>query len=330
MLVVACSDDSDNQATAVGTRELVTVYSSLDEAQTAPLFRAYEKSTGDRVQQVTADDDRLLEMMLDKRRAPAADLYIANGAALLGRAVQRGIFRPTYADELDATVPSRLRDPENLWFGIALTANVLVVNGSLLKTDEPGSYESLAEDKWAGGICLSSSTLLENIAFIAWLIERHGQRDAELIVRRILANLAMPLFDDVPSLVAAVGLGQCDVGIAALDAVLAQQLGGAVAPVRVVLPPAASGGTQIDVVAAGVTRHAGNPDGARKLLLWLVSDAGQRLVADSKLALPASPTVGMPGRVSASGSLEQSTVEVFRLAQLSENAFDLAERARYR
>ncbi|MCI0517355.1 MAG: extracellular solute-binding protein, partial [Woeseiaceae bacterium] len=172
--LVACSKDPAHGILPAQGREFVVVYSSIDESRTAPVYRAFTAETGIRIQQVTADDDRLLQMMLDKTQAPAADFYLAAGAALLWRAADAGVLRPTHADDLNAAIPPHLRDPENQWFGLAVNANVMVFNAAAVTANEIVGYEALADPAWRGQLCLSSSALPENNALIALLIERHG------------------------------------------------------------------------------------------------------------------------------------------------------------
>ena len=134
--LAACGGESANKIEAGQGKEFVIVYSAIDEARMAPLYRAFTEETGIRIQQVTADDDRLLQLMLDKTQASAGDVYISGSAARLWRASDAGVLRPTHADDLNASIPAHLRDPDNQWFGIAVKANVLVFNSTIATAAE--------------------------------------------------------------------------------------------------------------------------------------------------------------------------------------------------
>ncbi len=327
--LMACSGESANETAADQQQEFVVIYSSIDEARLASVYRAFTEETGIRVQQVTADDDRLLQLMLDKTQSPAADFYIAGSASRLWRASDTGVLRPTHADDLKATIPAHLRDPDNQWFGIAVKANVLVFNSSLATAEEFDDYESLADPAWLGQVCMSSSALADNNALIALLIDRHETRQAELIVRQLIANLAVPVFHDPQALFAAIESGRCTVGIASLEAAVQRLTAKPGAQVGIATPTLANGGTQVDVVGAGVTRHAGNAAAAVRLVRWLAGHKAQQIIAESLFALPAVPAVAAPHRLRVWQELQQCETGVVNLGLRHREAVDLAERARY-
>jgi iron(III) transport system substrate-binding protein len=333
LTLVACGRGSVDEIAPDPAQEVVVIYSSIDEAGLVPLYRAFTEETGIRIQQVTADDDRLLQLMLDKAQTQAADLYIAGSAARLWRASDTGVLRPTHAVDLHAALPAHLRDPANEWFGLAVKANVLVFNSTIATADEFGRYESLADAELRGQVCMSSSTLPENNALIALLIDRHQKghqnRQAELIVRQMLANLALPVFRDSQAMFAAIESGRCAVGIAGLDAAVQRRAAGAGSPLGIATPTLANGGTQVDIVGAGVTRHAGHAAAAVRLLRWLAGHKAQRMIAELLLALPAVPAVEAPQRLRDWQNLQHSETNVGQLGLLHQEAIDLAERARY-
>lgn len=327
--LLACGRESVNETAPDRETESVVVYSSIDEARTAPIHRAFTEETGIRVQQVTTDDDRLLQLMLDKTQAPAADIYIAGSASRLWRASESGVLRPTHADDLDAAIPAHLRDPERQWFGIAIKANVLVFNSKIATRSEFGGYESVADPAWHGQLCMSSSASPVNNALIALLIDRHQTRQAELIVRQLMANLALPVFRDPQAMFAAIESGRCAVGIASLEAAVQRPDAEPGSQLGIATPTLEDGGTQVDIVGAGVTRHARNAAAAMRLMRWLASRKAQEIIAESLLALPAVPAVHAPQRLRVWQPLQQSEANVAYLGLLHQEAIDLAERARY-
>ncbi len=327
--LVACGGESVDGTAPDQGKEFVVVYSSIDEVRMAPLYRAFTEETGIRVQQVTADDDKLLQLMLDKTQGPVADFYITDSAARLWRASDIGVLRPTHADDLNASIPSHLRDPENQWFGIAVKANVLVFNSTIATAEEFAGYESLANPAWRGQVCMSSSALPDNNALIALLIDRHQTRQAELLVRQLVANLALPVFRDPQAMFAAIESGRCTAGIASLDASVQRQAAGPGSKLGIAAPTLANGGTQVDIVGAGVTRHAGNAAAAVRLLRWLAGHKAQEIIAESLLALPVVPAVAAPQRLRVWQELQQSETNVAQFGLLHQEAIDLAARARY-
>ena len=182
-------------------------------------------------------------------------------------------------------------------------------------------------------VCMSSSALQENNALIALLIDRHqnrGQnRQAELIVRQLMLNLALPVFRDSQAMFAAIESGRCTVGIASLEAAVQRVSAEPGSQLGITTPNLANGGTLVDIVGAGVTRHAGNAAAAAQLIRWLAGHKAQTAIAETLLALPAVPTVAAPQRLRGWQYLQQSETNVAQLGLLHQEAIDLAERARY-
>ncbi len=329
VFLVACDARQSGEKVPEQRNRFVVVYTSIDETRAAALYRTFAAETGIRVQHVTADEDGLLQLMLDKTQAPAADLYMAAGVSRLWRAADKGALRPTHAEDLIAAIPARLRDPENQWFGIAVMANVIVFSPSVVAPDELGSYESLAEPRWRGQLCMTSSSLPDNNALIAHLIHRHGHRQAELIVRQLAANLALPALNDPRALFAAMESGRCSVGIVSLAAAANGMAASSAAKPGIATPTLENGGTMVDIIGAGVSRHARNAADAVIFVQWLAGPVAQSIIAESLAALPAVRGAEVPRQLEAWAGLQQSETGVSHLGLLHQDAIDLAERARY-
>jgi iron(III) transport system substrate-binding protein len=328
-VIAACTKQDADSNRPDASPEFVVIYTSVDESRLKPLYEGFTNATGIRVQQVSADFDKLLEMMHDRQWRPAADVFLAGDSATLWRAASQDIFRPTYSDDIESSVPVRLRDADSLFTGFAMTANAIIYDGTTADKVVPTDYESLASPEWRRKLCLTSSSMPQNIGWVSLLLSRHGKREAEMTVRRMVGNLALPVFDDVVELIAAVESGRCGVAIADLQAAVMQLSGHAGAGAAVMTPSANQGGTQVDVFGAGVTRHAANAGGAVRFLEWLTASDGQKAVAASGIGLPVSEAVTLPSPLAEYLAISFAETGVSRLAELSEEAIALVERAHY-
>jgi iron(III) transport system substrate-binding protein len=189
-------------------------------------------------------------------------------------------------------------------------------------------YASLADDRWQGRLCVSSSAVPGNRSLIAFLIARHGARDAEIIVRRWRANTATGFLADDNALLEAIADAHCEIGIVDSAKLAAFSAGNPDAPVAAHWFPDATN-TLTDVSAAAITRHAKQPDVARALLEWLTGADANALFAGRRFEFPvngnaALATVVAPwsGRLPADGGYAE-------LGFLLEEARLLSERARY-
>jgi iron(III) transport system substrate-binding protein len=127
---------------------------------------------------------------------------------------------------------------------------------------------SLAEQRFAGDLCLSSSQNRVNQLVMSMLIDRLGVRETQTIVRGWIENLALPPLNSGDEVLAAIAKGQCKLGIVSSSVASATDLS--------LHTPA---GAFADIDAIGIARHAHNPDGALVLLDWLtarspISDIG--------------------------------------------------------
>jgi iron(III) transport system substrate-binding protein len=199
-----------------------------------------------------------------------------------------------------------------------------------IKPADLSTYESLADEKWKGRLCLRSSKKVYNQSLVAMMIAEHGEAKTEQIVRGWVANLAAPVFPDDTTMLQAVAAGQCDVGIANTHYYgrLIEKTPNL--PLALFWPNQSAAGVHINVSGAGVTQHAKNPQGAVKLLEWLSSVAAQNLYADANLEYPVNPSVKSDPVVAGWGSFKQNYINVAKAGELQTAAVRLMDRAGYR
>jgi iron(III) transport system substrate-binding protein len=167
-----------------------------------------------------------------------------------------------------------------------------------------------------------------NRTLIAMLIRDHGVREAELIVRAWRASLAERFFESDIDLVRAVAAGECQLAIAdtrAMATIIAASPQAPLATVR--FPDVAT--TLVDISAAGVTRHAGNPQGAAMLLQWLVSKDPNSLYSAYGYEFPVHPAAAVAVPIQSWSDRVENPMQISQLSFLQRDAELLAERARY-
>lgn len=288
-LLSACAPE---QAPPGPRPEPVVVYvaDEIGDAMRAA-FDRYSRETGVPVIDRRGAAARIVDDLIANRVTPPADLLLVRSVVDAWRAAEDGALRPLYSETVRGHLPQWALDADGFWFAIDAERLVIVHDGP-----SPGiaDIDALADDAFAGKLCLSSSLQPLNRAAIALLIEAHGVRPAELVVRGWVRNLAQPVFASEARLAAAIGDGSCAIGL--LSARMAEQ-----ADLDYREP--ATG--YVDVTAIGIGRHARNPQGAAHLAEWLVL---QTDLAD----------------VSGSASGNVGTV-----ARFYDDAVRLAERARY-
>ncbi len=277
---------------------VVNVYSARHYASDQEVFRAFTEETGIRVNLVEAGGDLLIERVrADGGRSPA-DVIITVDAGRLHRAAEAGLFQPmTGLDDVLARVPDTLEHPEGLWFGFATRARVIVYARDRVDPSEVQTYAALASPAFEGRVCVRSSSNVYNQSLVAGMIAEDGAEAAEAFSAGIARNLARAPQGGDTDQIRAVAAGQCDVAI--VNHYYLARLANAEDPadravgdaVGIVFPDQGRGGTYVNISGAGLAANAPNPEAARALLRFLMTERAQRAFAELTNEFPADPSV---------------------------------------
>ncbi|KPP81590.1 MAG: ABC-type iron(III) uptake system substrate-binding component FbpA [Oceanicaulis sp. HLUCCA04] len=283
---------------------VVNVFSARHYASDQAVFAAFTEETGIEINLVEADGDLLIERVrADGERSPA-DVIITVDAGRLHRAEQAGLFQP--AGNLDGAldrVPDSLEHPDNLWFGFATRARVIVYARDRVDPSEVQNYADLAGPEFEGRVCVRSSSNVYNQSLVAGMIAEHGTEVAEEFARGIAQNLARTPQGGDTDQIRAVAAGECDVAIVnhyylgrllnaedSADRAVGEAVG-------IVFPDQGEGGTYVNISGAGLAANAPNPEAARELLAFLLSERAQRAFAELTNEFPADPSISYDNTV---------------------------------
>ena len=164
---------------------------AADVSALRELLRAYRAETGHRYHVVNDAATAAVDLLGRPASLPDADLYITGNFAEIWAIAEADKLRPTYSAHIDASLPESLRDPESRWSILSVSARVLAFNRAAVSDDELSgvqNYAALGNEIWQDRLCVSSSRLGQNRTLVAKLIQRHGVRDAEIIVRQWRLN----------------------------------------------------------------------------------------------------------------------------------------------
>lgn len=230
------------------------------------LFEEFTDDTGIPVRVEWGASDDNANKLIDKSGVPA-DVLITDNVADIWRAADRGALRPISSEAFDS-LHAALKDPDRSW--AAVDTRFHAITHAISARPITIRLDDLGSPGFSGRVCLSSSELSVNRSLIAYLIEERGVKEAERLVRRWVKNLAASPFATESELVAAIQSGRCDYGITSWP----NEFEGVTAfrPERL----------YIDVSAAGVGRHAGNPGAAQKLLDWFLRNRRMEFGGDAE------------------------------------------------
>ena len=307
----------------------MVVYSARAHYGQEPAMDAFTKKTGIQVKSFGGEAGPLFERLKAEGDKTPADVLISVDAGNLWNAARAGLLAKVDSPEIQANVPSHLRDPESRWTALTVRARTIMYGTKKVKPEELSTYEALGDPKWKGRLCLRSSGHIYNQSLLATMIKRQGEAKTEAIVRGWVANQPTLISGDT-KILEAIAAGQCDVGLANtyyLGRILAKDPN---FPVAAFWANQQTTGTHVNISGAGVTAHAKNRNEAVKLIEFLTSPEAQQMFADSNFEYPANPQAGVNPVIRAWGTFKQDDTNVAAAGEFQAAAVRLADRVGYK
>jgi iron(III) transport system substrate-binding protein len=264
---------------ASGTNAL-TLYSGQHEQTTALLVGAFERQTGIKVDVRSGDEAALGNQVLQEGGNSPADVFYSENSPVLESLREHHMLAAVTPATL-AAVPSRYDSAQGDWVGVSARVSALVYNSSQLPAAKlPGSILELAQPQWRGKVGFAPSET-DFQPLITAIIKLDGQSTAERWLRGMQAN--GKVYSDNETLLTQVNNGESAIG--PINHYywyrLRDELGaGGMHSALHYLSPG-DPGELVDVSGAGVLASSSHKAAAQRLLAFLVSAGGQRLLADS-------------------------------------------------
>jgi len=308
----------------------IVVYSARKEHLIKPLFDLYTQKTGVEVKYVTGKAGALLERLKAEGKNTPADMFITVDAGNLWQAAEAGVLQAVESQEIQSNVPSNLRDPENMWFGLSVRARTIVFNTKVGVTEKLSTYEGLGDKDWEGKLVLRTSKKVYNQSLVSSLIAEHGEKEAEKIVSGWVTNLAVdPFSNDTKALEAvAAGIGDATIVNTYYFGRLMKKK--PELPLEIFWPNQKSNGVHMNVSGAGVTAHAKNKDRAIKLIEWLSGVEAQEQFAGLNMEYPVNSKVKVDPVVEKWGEFKGNPMNVAKYGELQSAAIKLMDRVGYK
>ncbi|MGH7161962.1 MAG: extracellular solute-binding protein [Planctomycetota bacterium] len=280
--------------------ETVVVYVSLDQEHSEAVLRDFEKETGVAVDaQFDMESTKTVGMvtrLIAEKAAPAADVYWSNELATTIKLKRHGILTP-YVSPSAADIPLEFKDPEGYWTGFAMRARVLIVNTDLVPAAEmPTSMWDLGKPAWRGKTCMARPETGTTATHAAALYVR-DRDEADRYFDSLVGNEVAWLTGNAHCM-REVAAGRFHFGWTDTDDFnVAREQG---QPVAVVYPDTAPGEAGVLYIPNSVMLVKGghNPEGAKRLIDWLLRPAiEERLAKSSTAQIPVRDGVPAPGHV---------------------------------
>jgi iron(III) transport system substrate-binding protein len=279
-IVLALSACGGSGGASSHGRASITLYNGQHEQTTAKLVAGFEKQTGIEVQVRSDDEDVLGDQIMQEGSSSPADVFYTENTPVLEDLQEKGLLAPIPASTL-AAVPAKYDSTQGDWVGVSGRVSVLVYNTSQIKASElPGSILELAQPRWKGKVGFAPSET-DFQPLITAISKLDGTAAAERWLKGLQANGRV--YPDNETVVAQVNNGESTVGL--INHYywyrLRDEVGksGMHSALHYYAPH--DPGYLLNVSGAAVLKSSSHQAAAQKFVAFLVSKAGQEILAHS-------------------------------------------------
>ncbi|MCC7369920.1 MAG: extracellular solute-binding protein [Chloroflexi bacterium] len=273
---------------------------TLYNAQHVPLAEAwvsaFTQETGIKVEIRSGRDLELANLIVQEGSASPADVFITENSPAMSVVGQAGLFAPVDTETL-ALVPPQLSSASGDWVGIAARTTVFVHNPSLLPVSSvPASMLDLANPEWKDRFGIAP-TGADFQAIVSAVLQLKGPEVTEAWLRGLKENAKV--YTGNRAIMTAANKGEIEGGIIYHyywygDRAESGQNSG---NVELYHWMGKDPGGFVSVSGGGVLKSSKNPAEAQKLLQYMASTAGQKILSDSN-ALEYAVGLGSPSHPS--------------------------------
>ncbi len=273
---------------ACGRSSDVTLYVALDQEHSEELVKLFEADSGlvvnarfDSEAQKTVG---LVNAILEEQSRPRCDVFWNNELGHTVRLAQKGVL-VEYESPSATAIPAMWKDAGHLWTGFAARARVLIVNTDLIPdaANYPKSMWDLTDPKWKGRCAVAlplTGTTLTHFTTLAHVV---GEEKLREWIAGMKANDVQFLQSNGATM-RQVATGKLAFAFTDTDDYHVALTKGH--PVTAVFPDQGEGqvGTMLIPNSVGIIKGGPNPEAARKLVDFILSEQVESLLAAAKSA----------------------------------------------
>lgn len=320
-------------ASATADEKEVNLYSARKEKLIKPLLDKFTIETGIKVNLVTNGADALLKRLNSEGLNTPADVLITTDAGRLHRAKAGDLIRPVISEVLNEAVPANLRDPESYWFGLSMRARPIFYVKGKVDPSELSTYEALNDEKWAGRLCVRSSSNIYNQSLVASMIASNGISDTQEWANGFVKTFAQPPRGGDRDQIKAAAAGICDLAISntyyyggMLNSGDESQVEAA-QKLAIFWPNQGDRGAHVNVSGVAMTKSAKNVENAKLLMEFLVSAESQAFYAQANNEYPVRVGSANTETLNSWGEFKADELNLSVLGENNSDAVKLMDRA---
>ena len=258
----------------------IALYNGQHSELTRALVDAFEKESGIEVHMRTNDSIVLADQILQEGGGSPADVYLAENTPELMTLQQHGTLAKLHSSTL-GQVTAQNESPTGEWIGMALRVSSLVYDPARVAAPElPASILDLAKPEWKGKVAIAP-TDSDFPPLVGAVIAAHGTKVAAAWLAGLKRNAVT--YQDEEAVVAAVNRGDAASGL--INQYywyrLQLELGAKAMHSKLHYFPNHDVGSVTNLSGAAVIASSRHPEAAEQFVRFLVSEAGQKIIAQS-------------------------------------------------
>src|SRR5262245_7141182 len=274
-VVLYCAQDREY------AEAILADFTATTKLQVAPKYDTEAQKSVSLYQELVREADR-----------PRCGVFWNNEILNTIRLQRQGLLEP-YASPSAAAYPEWTKAKDGTWQAFAARPRVLIMHTSVAEADRPRSVLDLADPKWKGKIAMAKPQFGTTATQAACLFEVLGADAAKGFYRALAAN-QVTVAPGNKQVAQAVADGRFSVGLTDSDDAIGELNAGK--PVAIVIPDRDGHpghprvGTLFLPNTVMVVKGAANPDGAKKLVDYLLTtDVERRLAEGGGYQVPLNP-----------------------------------------
>jgi len=279
----------------------VVLYSSVDDILLREVIDAFVDETGVRVR-IVGDNEAnkttgLMQRLIAERDRAGADVWWSSEPFGTIRLGAEGLLEPYVSATGEASIeggwPAQFKGDD--WYGFALRARVIAYAPDRVSAP-PVSLLELVDPAWKGRVGMARPAFGTTRGHMGVLVDAWGEDGLAAWLEAMKAN-GLRLYDGNASVVRAIRLGEIDAGLTDSDDVWAAQRNGWA--IEAAHEAKGSGEGQLRSTGpvlfpntVAIVRGGPNPDNARRLVDFLLSERVEAMMAASDSHnIPVHPTL---------------------------------------
>ena len=325
-ILVSCSKEMNQELTS----DELTIYTSRQPQLLEPILEKFSEETGIQVNLLSGNAQELMERIVIEGDKSKADIFMTVDAGVLWQAAERNIFSETKSEVLEANIPSYLRDPSGMWFGLSKRARTIVYSSDQFSESDFSTYEDLANSKWKGKLCLRTSKKVYNRSLIASMIDAYGFDKAKEVVAGWVSNLTTEVFSNDTNALKAVSSGQCGVTIVNTYYLARLLDDPEYDNLKLFWANQDDRGVHVNISGAGIVKSSKNKKDAQILLEYLSSEKAQDFYASANKEYPVLDSASVDYSIKGWGDFLEDDINVSKLGLLQKEAVFIAQEVGYK